>query len=104
MLKSLLFVTFLASLVTSTPKELTKFSISSYILPNKVLEMQLDVVVPRSPNTYPVILFITGLSGLTPDYFQADFINSIAEQGYAFMTVLIILFSCLSCKVPIPRR
>lgn len=66
--------------------------------------MQLDVVVPRSPNTYPVILFITGLSGLTPDYFQADYINSIAEQGYAFMTVPLFLFSYLNFRVQIPRK
>jgi hypothetical protein len=41
--------------------ELAKFSVSSYILPDKKLEMQLDITVPRLPDTYPVILMVTGL-------------------------------------------
>ena len=49
--------------------------------------MQLDVVAPRLPDTYPVILFVTGLSGVAPSYFQSNLIDSVAEQGYAFMTV-----------------
>lgn len=63
-------VLLLFSLALSTPYELIKFSISSYLLPNKNLEMQLDIVTPRTPNSYPPILYLTGLAGLTPSYFQ----------------------------------
>jgi hypothetical protein len=35
--------------VTSAPHELIKFTIGAYILPDKSLSMELDVVAPRSP-------------------------------------------------------
>jgi hypothetical protein len=69
---------FLISLVLSAPYELIKFTVSSYIMPNKSLQMELDVVTPRSPNSYPAILYLTGLAGLTPSYFQQALIDSIA--------------------------
>ena len=55
---------------TATPKELLKFTISSYVLPDKKLSMELDVVTPRTPGSYPPILFVTGIAGLTPSVFQ----------------------------------
>ena len=64
----------------SSAKELIQFSLSSYILPDKKLEMELDVVTPRSPTQYPVIVFLTGLSGLAPSAFQKGLIKSVAEQ------------------------
>ena len=82
----LLIATLLSS---AAAKEIVKFTISSYILPNKQLEMELDVVVPRTPNSYPTVLYITGLSGLLPSYFQSDLIDSVAEQGYAWLTVTV---------------
>ena len=59
---------------TSAAKELVKFTLSSYILPNKELTMELDVVTPRTPGHYPVMLFLTGLSGLAPSIFQEHLI------------------------------
>ena len=56
--------------VSSAPKELIEFSLSSYILPDKKLEMELNVITPRSSGEYPVILFMTGLAGLLPAVFQ----------------------------------
>jgi len=50
--------------------------------------MELDVVSPRTPNSYPSILYLTGLAGLTPSYFQQALIDSVAEKGFVFMTVL----------------
>jgi hypothetical protein len=50
--------------------------------------MELDVVSPRTPNSYPAILYLTELAGLTPSYFQQAFIDSVAEKGFVFMTVL----------------
>ncbi len=41
-------------------QELIKFSISSYILPDKKLEMELDVTSPRISNEYPVMLHTIG--------------------------------------------
>ena len=64
--------------VATLPRELIKFSISSYILPDKTLSMELDVVAPRSPQKYPAILYMTGLSGLLPSYFQSTLIDGIA--------------------------
>jgi hypothetical protein len=68
----------LLSLTLSAPYELIKFTISSYIIPNKNLQMEMDVVTPRTPNSYPAILYLTGLAGLTPSYFQQALIDSIA--------------------------
>lgn len=67
-----------AAAALAAPKELVKFSISSYILPDKQLSMELDFAVPRTPNYYPVILYLTGLSGALPSYFQSNLIDSIA--------------------------
>lgn len=64
--------------VLSAPYELIKFTVSSYIMPNKNLQMEMDVVAPRTPNSYPAILYLTGLAGLTPSYFQQALIDSIA--------------------------
>ncbi len=60
--------------------------------------MQLDVVSPRTPNSYPPILYLTGLAGLTPSYFQEALIDSIAEKGFIFMTVFYLLFRFQSFK------
>jgi hypothetical protein len=77
-MKKSLILTVLLICVATVPKELIKFTVSSYILPDKKLEMQLDVVAPRLPDIYPVIFFVTGLSGVAPSYFQSNLIDSIA--------------------------
>lgn len=74
------------------PHELIKFTISSYILPDKTLSMELDVVAPRSPQKYPAILYVTGLSGLLPSYFQSTLIDGVAEEGFVFMTVYVMSY------------
>lgn len=84
--KVILILAFIV-IINAAPKELTKFTISSYILPDKQLSMELDVTVPRTPNNYPVILYLTGLSGVLPSFFQSNLIDSVAEQGYAWLTV-----------------
>ena len=68
-------------------QDIVKFSLSSYILPDKKLEMELDVSSPRSPSDYSVILYMTGMSGLTPSFTQSVLIDSIAQAGNIFMTV-----------------
>ena len=77
-MKILVFLIVLIVCVAAAPKELIKFTVSSYILPDKKLEMQLDVTAPRLPDNYPVILFVTGLSGVAPSFFQSNLIDSIA--------------------------
>jgi hypothetical protein len=89
--KILLLLLFAAAAMAS-PKELVKFTISSYILPDKQLSMELDVTVPRSPASYPAILYLTGLSGVVPSLFQSNLIDSVAEQGYAWLTVCTASF------------
>lgn len=93
-----LIILLLITLALSAPYELIKFTISSYIMPNKNLQMEMDVVSPRTPNSYPPILYLTGLAGLTPSYFQQALIDSIAEKGFVFMTVLLCLFRFLKFK------
>jgi hypothetical protein len=68
-------------------QDIVKFSLSSYILPDKKLEMELDVSTPRSPSDYSVILYMTGMSGLTPSFTQSVLIDSIAQAGNIFITV-----------------
>ena len=85
-MKAILLLLFVI-LTNSASKELIKFTISSYILPNKELEMQLDVTTPRTPGHYAPVLFVTGIAGLTPSMFQQKLIDSVAEQGYIWMTV-----------------
>jgi hypothetical protein len=68
-------------------QDIVKFSLSSYILPDKKLEMELDVSSPRSPSDYSVILYMTGMSGLTPSFTQSVLIDSIAQAGSIFITV-----------------
>lgn len=70
-------ITLIVTVVT-LPHDLIKFSISSYILPDKTLSMELDVVAPRSPQKYPAILYMTGLAGLLPSYFQSTLIDGVA--------------------------
>lgn len=57
-------------IASTNSKEIVKFTLSSYILPDKSLKMELDVVTPRSPGPYPVIVYMTGLSGIAPAVFQ----------------------------------
>lgn len=66
--------------------------------------MELDIVAPRSAQHYPAILYMTGLAGLLPSYFQSTLIDAVAEQGYVFITVTIIPRRFPSCKAPTPRR
>ena len=83
----LTLVLLLICLASSISKELIKFTISSYLMPDKKLSMELDVVTPRTPGSYPPMLFVTGIEGLTPSVFQEKLIESVAEQGYIWMTV-----------------
>jgi hypothetical protein len=96
-------ITLVVSVMTF-PRELIKFSISSYILPDKTLSMELDVVAPRSPQKYPAILYVTGLSGLLPSYFQSTLIDGIAEEGFVFMTVNIMSYIGLENPKPQPIK
>lgn len=73
----LLFLAFVE--ILSAPHQLVKFTISSYILPDKSLTMELDVVAPKAANHYTTIVYMTGLSGLLPSYFQSNLIDSVAE-------------------------
>lgn len=57
---------------------ITRIKISSYILPNKTLNMEMDVVMPTVHGNYPAILFLTGLSGLAPEFMQTDFTSMVA--------------------------
>jgi hypothetical protein len=67
--------------------------------------MELDVVAPRYAQSYPAILYLTGLSGLLPSMFQASLIDSIAEQGYVYITVFQANNSrSQNCKVPFPKK
>lgn len=100
----ILFVLLLVVAANSSAKELVKFTISSYILPDKQLSMELDVAVPRNPASYPVILYLTGLSGVLPSFFQSNLIDSVAEQGYAWLTVIILLSRSPRFRVPIPKK
>jgi len=68
-------------------QELIKFTISSYILPDKKLQMELDVVTPRTPSEYAPIVYMSGLAGFLPSYVQENLIDSVAESGYIFLTV-----------------
>lgn len=57
----LTLVLLLICLASSISKELIKFTISSYLMPDKKLSMELDVVTPRTPGSYPPMLFVTGI-------------------------------------------
>lgn len=101
--KIVLFVTIFLT-ISVTPKELVKFTLSSYILPDKSLSMELSVVTPRTPGEYPVILFMTGLEGVIPAVFQEKLIESVAEQGFIWMTVRNRSYRYQDCKVQILRK
>lgn len=47
----------------------------------------MDVVAPTTKGSYPAILFLTGLSGLAPEFMQTEFTEGVASQGFIFMTV-----------------
>jgi hypothetical protein len=66
---------------------ITRIKISNYLLPNKTLNMEMDIVLPIVKGSYPAVLFLTGLSGLTPEFMQSDFTESVATQGFVIMTV-----------------
>jgi hypothetical protein len=66
---------------------ITRIKISNYLLPNKTLNMEMDIVLPSVKGSYPAVLFLTGLSGLTPEFMQSDFTESVATQGFVIMTV-----------------
>lgn len=66
--------------------------------------MELDIVAPRSAQHYPAILYMTGLAGLLPSYFQSTLIDAVAEQGYVFITVTSNTFRFLNCKAPTLKR
>jgi hypothetical protein len=51
----------------------------------------MDIVAPTPKGSYPAILFLTGLSGLAPEFMQTEFIEGVASQGFVFMTVRIFI-------------
>ena len=86
MVNSVLFMAaFLLQLATSV--DITHFVLSSYLIPDKKLQMELDVTTPRVPGSYPVALFLTGVEGLAPASYHASLVNETAEQGVMWLTV-----------------
>lgn len=58
---------------THQATNITRTKISSYILPNKTLNIEMDIVMPIAKGNYPAILFLTGLSGIAPEYMYTIF-------------------------------
>jgi len=46
------------------------------------LGFNLHYAAPKDDKEYPVILFVTGFSGLAPDFTYSDFVNRLANKGY----------------------
>lgn len=66
--------------------------------------MELDVVTPRTPNSYPAVLFLTGMAGLTPSVCQQKLIESVAERGYVWMTVNLTIIQLSKLQSPNPEK
>ena len=89
MVKSILLIAgFLLQLACSV--DITHFVLSSYLIPNKNLKMELDVTTPRTMGDYPVVLYLTGVEGLAPASYQAELINATAKEGVVWLTVCFI--------------
>ena len=102
-MKILAFVV-LALLSIAGQTELVKFSVSSFIMPDKNLSMQLDVVVPSEKGNYPTIVFITGVAGMTPAVFQQQLIDSVASKDYAWITVRLCFIKVTKLQSPKPTK
>ena len=78
--------------------ETVHFAVSSYIRPDKSLQMELDVTAPKTPGTYPTMLYLSGLEGVAPNWFQTELINDTVKQGHVWLTVKCKLFSSPASK------
>ena len=61
--------------------------------------MELDVTAPRAAGNYPAILYLTGLEGVAPNWFQAALINQTVQRGHIWLTVKVASFSYQEYKV-----
>merc|ERR1719263_1183449 len=46
------------------------------------LGFKVHYYAPEKEGTYPVILFVTGFSGMAPAFTYSNFVNQLAEKGY----------------------
>lgn len=66
MLNCKIIILVLCIVFTHQATNITRTKISSYILPNKTLNMEMDIIMPTVKGTYPTFMFLTGLSGIAP--------------------------------------
>lgn len=82
-LLKLVLITLLASYIqTDSPFSypIVKWSIGNLIIPNELIEFQLNIISPSQPGTYPLIVFLSGLDGMLPDFIYNDVLVELATQ------------------------
>ena len=57
----MLLLPLIITIVSSAPQQLVKFTLSSYLLPDKSLKMEIAVRAPKAPGNYTTLVYMTGL-------------------------------------------
>jgi hypothetical protein len=79
-----MFLTLIALLVAipfSSSGEIDHWSVGNIIIDNPNIRFRLDIYSPKTPGSYPVIIYLPGLAGLVPSTFYTTMVSAIAEQN-----------------------
>lgn len=77
----LVLFTVLIALPFSSAGDTVHWAVPDIIIDDPTVRFELEIFSPTAPDSYPMVIFLTGLNGLAPAFAYTQLMTTIAEQN-----------------------